>query len=196
MGIPIIGQGGKDVQAADQGQVREIVDNGPKIRLLYCFNCKTIEELPDFEGNPDDDVLLATIIEPHQSAGVPHTGHIIKVGVKLWSTESYRKEIIKQIREGVSNGLDNLDEGYYETRATFYEDAMTCYAKHLRPQDSCADWKNESKRLVPKTDALRKEAGLESAAAASTTRVYLCDFCPVKSNVMTKQRAAAGMYKG
>ena len=189
MGIPIIGQ-----NSADQGGVKEIVDNGPKIRLLYCFNCKSIEELPDFEGNPDDDTLLQVMIEPHQSAGVPHTGHIIKVGVKLWSTESYRKSIIEQIRDGVSGGLANLDPDYYTTRATFYEDAMSCYKKHNRPQDSCPDWKNDNKRLVPKTAAERKEAGLPGPDVSMGTKVYLCDFCPVKSTVMTKQRGAAGMY--
>lgn len=193
MGIPIIGQGNRP--PADQGTVTEIKDEGPKIRILYCWDCKSIEELPDFEGNPDDDVLLSVLIERHESAGVQHAGSLFKIGVKLWSQEKYRNEIITQMRDQVGGGLDNLDKGYYETRATFYEDAMSCYKSHNRPQDDCGDWKAENKRLIPKTDALRKEAGLETAAKSSGTRVYLCDFCPVKSNVMTKQREAAGMYK-
>jgi hypothetical protein len=194
VGIPIIGQG-NNTPSAGQGQVTEIKDEGPKIRILYCWNCKSIEELPDFEGHPDDDVLLAVLIERHESAGVPHSGTIFKIGVKLWSQEKYRKEIIEQMRDQVGGGLDNLDKGYYETRSTFYEDAMSCYSKHLRPQDSCPDWQNENKRLIPKTAELRKEAGLIAPDKSQGTRVYLCDFCPVKSNVMTKQRRAAGMYK-
>jgi hypothetical protein len=49
MGVPILGSGG--VPADQGGEYVEVRDNGPKIRLLYCYNCKTIEELPDFEGN-------------------------------------------------------------------------------------------------------------------------------------------------
>jgi hypothetical protein len=193
MGIPIIGQ--NSGVPADKGPVKEIVDNGPKIRVLYCWNCKTIEELPDFEGNPDDDNLLAIIIEPHVTTGVPHKGTLFKIGVKIWSVESQRKAIIDQMRDQISGGLSNLDPDYYTTRATFHEDALKCYAKHLRPENSCTDWKSESKRLVPNTAAERKDAGLVSPTASAGTRVYLCDFCPVKSKVMTKQRAAAGMYK-
>lgn len=191
MTIPILG--GNNMPA-DQGKVTEIVDNGPKIRILYCFNCKSIEELPDFEGNPDDDILLELLIERHESAGVKHAGSLFKIGAKIWSNEKYRNQIIEQMRDKVGGGLDNLDKGYYETRATFYEDAMSCYAKHNRPQDSCPDYGNENKRLIPKTAELRKEVGLVAPEKSVSTRVYLCDFCPVKSNVMTKQRKAAGMY--
>jgi hypothetical protein len=41
MSIPILGQGGNT--PADQGKYTEVKDEGPKIRLLYCYNCKTIE---------------------------------------------------------------------------------------------------------------------------------------------------------
>lgn len=192
MGVPILGQPGG--AAADKGPVKEIVDNGPKIRILYCWNCKSIEELPDFEGRPEDDLLLEIIIEPHQTTGVPHKGTLFKIPVGIWSVQSQREEIIKQMREQISGGLANLDPDYYTTKATFYEDAMKCYSTHLRPKDSCGDWKSESKRLLPKTDAMRKEAGLMTAKQSAGTRVYLCDFCPVKSVVMTKQRKSAGMY--
>jgi len=193
MGVPIIGQGARP--SADQGTVTEIKDNGPKLRILYCWNCKSLEELPDFEGHPDDDVLLQVLIDKHESAGIKHAGSLFKIGLSIWEQEHKRKQIIEQIRDKVGGGLDNLDKGFYETRATFHEDAMKCYNAHLRPKDSCADWAHESKRLLPKTDDLRKDAGLESVAKANSTKVYLCDFCPVKSIVITKQRKAAGMYK-
>jgi hypothetical protein len=193
MSIPIIGQGQRP--SADSGAVKEIVDNGPKLRILYCWQCRTIEELPDFEGRPEDDLLLEIVIEPHQTTGVQHKGTLFKIPVGIWSVQSQREEIIRQMRDQISGGLDNLDPDYYNTRSTFYEDAMKCYSAHLRPTDSCSDWKSETKRLLPKTDALRKEAGLMSAESSASTRVYLCDFCPVKSVVMTKQRRAAGMYK-
>lgn len=193
MTIPILGQG--DVPA-DQGQYKQVVDNGPKIRLLYCYNCKTIEELPDYEGRPEDDTLLEILVEKHQSAGIPHTGFLSKIGVKIWSVESYRKEIIKNLRNRVGGGLADLDPDYYTTKATFYEDAMKCYSEHMRPKEGCSDWRASNKRLVPQsTKELRKELGLESAAKSASTNVYLCDFCPVKTFYVTKKRDAAGLYE-
>lgn len=192
MSIPILGQGD---MPADQGQYKQIVDNGPKIRLLYCYNCKTIEELPDFEGRPEDDTLLEVLVEKHQSAGIPHTGFLSKIGVKIWAQESYRKEIIKNLRTRVGGGLADIDPEYYTTKATFYEDAMKCYSAHMRPKEDCSDWRDSSKRLIPKSTAeLRKEVGLESAAKSASTNVYLCDFCPVKTHYVTKSREEKGLY--
>lgn len=190
MGVPLLNGG----VPANQGPVRELTDTGPQIRVFYCWNCRVFDELPDFQGRPEDDTLLAILVERHQSAGVPHHCTPFKVGVKLWSNPRIQQEIIKQIREQTNGGLDLLDPGYYATRSMFYEDAMSCYAKHNRPQDSCGDWKHESKRLVPKTAAERKEAGLASPQESNATRVYLCDFCPMKSVVLTKQRKKSGLY--
>jgi hypothetical protein len=185
---------GANGQPADQsGEYVEVRDDGPKIRLLYCYNCQTVEELPDFEGNPDDDLFLELAIEKHESAGIKHTGFLSKIGVKLWSQEKFRKEIIKNIRSRVGGGLADIDPDYYTTKATFYEDALKCYSDHLRPEAGCHDFRDSKKRLIPKTHAERKEAGLPNPAD-SATRVYLCDFCPVKTHVVTQQRKAAGLY--
>lgn len=190
MVIPILGQGGNP---ADQGgEYVQVKDEGPKIRLLYCYNCDTIEELPDFEGNPADDYLLEVIIEKHESAGIKHTGFLSKIGVKLWSQEKFRKEIIKNLRTRVGGGLADIDPEYYHTRSTFYQDAMSCFSAHLRPEGSCSDWRASNKKLVPKTQAERKELGLSKAPVAHT---YLCDFCPVKSFMVTKQREESGLYE-
>jgi hypothetical protein len=173
------------------GEYIHVEDKGPKIRLLYCYNCTTIEELPDFEGRPEDDILLELMIEKHQSAGIPHNGFLSKIGVHIWSQEKFRKEIIKNLRTKVGGGLADIDPEYYSTKATFAEDAMKCYNLHLRPVDGCYDYASDKKKLIPKTQAERKELGL----AASTSNIYLCDFCPVKSHVVTQQRKQAGMYK-
>jgi len=193
MSIPILGQGG---QSADQGSYTEVKDDGPRIRLLYCYNCKTIEELPDFKGNPEDDVTLQVLVERHETAGIPHTGFLSDIGVKLWSQEKFRKEIIKNLRNRVGGGLSDIDPDYYTTKATFYDDAMKCYSEHNRPKEDCGDWRAKNKRLVPKNTAeLRKELGLVSAAQSGGTNVFLCDFCPVKTHYATQQRKAAGLYK-
>ncbi len=192
MSLPILGGG----QPADQGTYTEVKDDGPRIRLLYCYECKTIEELPDYKGHPDDDVTLQVLIERHESAGIPHNGFLSDIGVKIWSQEKFRKEIIKNLRDKVGGGLADIDPDYYTTKATFYDDAMKCFSEHLRPKEGCSDWRAKNKRLVPKNTAeLRKEIGLVSAEKSGGTNVFLCDFCPVKSHVVTQQRKAAGMYE-
>jgi len=193
MTVPILGQGGNN---ASEGTYTEIKDDGPKIRLLYCYNCKTIEELPDFEGHPDDDVTLQVLIEKHESAGIQHTGFLSKIGVKLYSRPEVRKQVIENLRNRVGGGLADIDPDYYTTKATFYDDAMKCFNLHLRPVEGCYDYKADSKRLVPKgTDSMRKELGLESAAKSGSTRVFLCDFCPAKTYVVEKNRKAMGLYE-
>ena len=191
MDIPILGGG----LPADQGSYTEIKDTGPRIRLLYCYNCKTIEELPDFKGHPDDDVTLQVCIDRHESAGIPHNGQLSDVGVKTWENKKNREEIIKNMRTKYGGGLSDLDPDYYITKATFYDDAMKCYSEHLRPKGTCGDWRSKNKRLVPKNTAeLRKEIGLVSAEKSAGTKVFLCDFCPVKTFYATQQRKAAGLY--
>ena len=192
MGIPLLGGRG---EVGDDGSVsREIKDEGPQIRVFYCWECKKFDELPDFQGKPEDDTLLALLIERHQSAGVPHHCTPLRVGVKLWSNEKIRNAIIKQVRDRTNGGLDELDPEYYATRSTFYEDAMRCYASHNRPQDSCGDWRADNKRLLPKTAVERKQVGLPTPSESSGTKVYLCDFCPMKSVVLTKMREKNGNY--
>ena len=72
---------------------------------------------------------------------------------------------------------------------------MKCFGEHLRPKEGCTDWQAKNKRLVPKNTAeMRKEFGLMSAEKSAGTRVFLCDFCPVKTHYVTQQRKAAGQY--
>lgn len=169
-------------------------DQGPQIRLLICKTCGSIEELPDFEGRADDDDLLAISCERHTDAlGTPHAGHLMKVPVKFWANESVKRQIIKQIREGVG-GLDEFDASFYDTRSTFFEDAMSCYQKHLRPKGRCPDWMHESKKLVPKTAADRKEAGL-APPSKSPVHTYLCHFCPARAYMVRRAREEAGQYE-
>ena len=170
-------------------------DLGPQIRLMICDTCSVIEELPDFEGNPDHDVTLNIAVQNHTDpSGIAHIGKLMKVPVKYWANAQVRDEIKKQLSAGGSKGLDEVDEKFYESRSTFHEDAMSCYAKHMRPKGRCPDYKIDSKRLVPNTKADRKEAGLGKAGTAGP-KVFLCDFCPAKQYMVTRNRAEAGMYK-
>lgn len=164
----------------------------PMIRLLVCRNCKSIEELPDFDGDPRDDVLLNISVEKHQQPDA-HVGLLFKFPVKYWAVPKVQEEIIKQIRGG-SEGLDVFQKNFYATKMTFAEDAMTCYSEHLRPKGQCADYKSDKKLLKPQTSAERKDAGLSKYEQTGGPKVYLCDFCPVKSFNMKKFNEEKGLY--
>lgn len=148
----------------------------PYIRLLVCRTCKTIDEIPPFEGRPEDDVLLQISVEKH---GENHTGVLYNVGAIYWHSDTMRDAIKEQITKG-SSGLDVFGTNFYSTRMTFHEDAMSCYQKHLRPKGQCPDFHDKSKRLLPQTAADRYEVGLEAPSKSSATKVFLCDFCPVR----------------
>ena len=185
MGVPILGE--NDLPSAE----RQLPGDGPQIRLLFCFNCKSLEELPDFEGNPRDDYLLEILIERHESAGVKHAGQLMKVPLQLWSVETVKEEITKQIYAKGAPGFDALMPGFYDTKATFAEDAMACWKQHLQPKGQCPDYGSEKKRLIPNTVKERKELGL-SPATEGGPRIFLCQFCPVHVYNVRKQREAAG----
>jgi len=102
-------------------------------------------------------------------------------------------EIVKQIKGG-SEGLDAFQTNFYATKNQFAEDAMSCYSDHNRPKGQCSDYKSDKKLLKPDTDAERKYAGLEKAGKTGP-KVYLCDFCHVKSFNMTKSNEHKGLYK-
>lgn len=165
-----------------------------QIRLLVCTTCAKIEELPDFEGDPSRDVLLQVSVEKHRFPdGTEHVGNLMKVPLKFWANPKVKDEILRQIRHG-AGGMNDLQEGFYDTKSTFQEDALKCYSQHLRPKGSCPDYKSEAKRLKPAiSKSERREAGLPSESAGP--KVYLCDFCPVKSFMMTKSRQQRGMYR-
>lgn len=157
--------------------ITRLKQEGPQIRLLICSTCKTIEELPDYQGHPDHDDLLAVSCERHQNAlGVTHVGNLMRVPLAQWVKPAVKEQIIKQIRDGVSGGLDDADQGWYDTKSTFHEDALTCYQQHLRPKGQCPDYMSDKKKLLPNTKAERKELGLASVKY-SPNATRLCNFC-------------------
>ena len=184
MGVPIIGQGNNDLNA------------GPVLRILYCYVCDSIEELPPFFGRPENDHLLAVSLEKHVfPSGEEHKGRLYVFPEAYWNGQT-KKDIIDQIRgRAGAKGLASADPTYYDTKNTFMEDALTCFSRHGRPEDGCSDYQSPAKRLLPKTAEERKELGLPSPKDAPGPRSYLCNFCPVHSQVTTRKRALLGMYK-
>ncbi len=172
-------------------------DNPEYLRLLYCLVCESIEELPPYDGDPEHDQLLEISIERRHlfPSGEPHKGHLFRVPVDEWTRQDVKHRMIEQIKGGGSKGIDEFDATYYATSDTFREDALKCFAKHLRPTDGCPDYKTDKMRLLPNTKAERRDAGLPDPKNAPGPRNYLCNFCPVQSVVDQRLRAAKGLYK-
>lgn len=141
-------------------------------------------------------MLLERLITDHHSHPVlgAHRGLLFTVPLSAWANETAKKAIIKQIREGLSAGADELDPNYYASRDQLRTDALECYSQHLRPKGGCPDYMSDSKRILPDTAAERKDVGLPKPVDAGVG-VWLCQACPVNSYVVTQKRAAAGMYK-
>lgn len=161
----------------------------PYFRLLVCKTCKTIDELPSAEEDPGD-VLLDITVERH---GDTHFGVLWNVPKVIWMSEKLRPEVVSQIQSGMSAGLDAFGTQFYQTRMQFGEDAMQCYARHNKPKGQCSEYKSSDKALEPKTAKERREAGLPERTGGP--KVYLCDFCPVKSYNMKKHNESKGAYK-
>jgi len=160
----------------------------PHMRLLLCETCRVIDEIPDFDGYPEDDIVLQLTIEKHPN----HKGRMYKVPLKYLMVPVIKENIVKQIMSGITKGLDVLDSTFYDTRNTFAEDAMRCFAQHGRPQGQCPDFNSKKKRLVPKTQAERKDAGLDMKSAPV---IHLCSFCPVRMFNEMKHNEESGLSK-
>ena len=163
------------------------------IRLLACGQCKTIEDLPDYEGPVEQDHLLSHLVDRHQTNGHPHFPALLsKVEESDWSDENRKSEIAKQISAKLDGGETGLGSAYYNVKSTFQADALQCFAQHNR-NPACSDYKSDKKRLTPGTAAERKAAGLPEYRSPKDR--YLCDFCPVQSLVEQAARRKAGLDK-
>lgn len=176
-------------------------ESGPEIRLLVCSNCRTIEVLDDYTGPPERaaeyDVVLNLALEKHQDGveRIPHVGQMFRVKKSAWDSPNAQEQIRRQIIERLDpNAETGLGAEAYAIRDNFREDAMSCWAQHLRTP-ACPDYKSESKQLVPDTKAERKEAGIMPFQRGNpATQRFLCEYCPVHSLVMQAKRKKVGLY--
>lgn len=176
--------GGSQAPPEPHPEVRQLDSSGPVVRLLVCKDEKSIEELPDFKGAPKDDVLLEDTVSRHMYEGVTHEVALIKVPVKWWNDKNIQPKLIKQISDGGSKGLAEIEGGedYYGTRDTYREDALKCFQRHHRPDAGCLDYQNPDKRIGNPT----------SEGWKTGPRVYACSFCPVQAWVDRKKLEETG----
>ena len=163
-----------------------------QVRLLRCDTCgPPVEEVPwssdDINLPADYDEALLYVLSRHRTpAGEPHIGRLILVEKRAWDMPNIRHALLEQVWGG-SRGFGELDVRYYDTQNQIRADALTCYAKHLRPQEGCPDWRIESKRLLPDTREDRKDVGLATDPRARPS-TWLCSFCPCNAWYSRKSR--------
>lgn len=162
------------------------------IRLLRCDDCYTVEPVPDYDGPPERDDVLAHLIKTKHTepSGTPHRGKLLRLEKRHWDSPDLRQAVIARIRE--ESGHTGLDPHFYAVRDTFAEDALHCWQAHHR-NPACNDYKSERKRLTPDTAQERKDAGMGKFRTALSR--YLCEFCPVHTLVTEAARHKAGLYK-
>lgn len=161
------------------------------IRILRCDQCHTLEELPDYEGDPNRDYVLEACVRARhtESSGIKHIGQLMKVEKKHWESPTVRKEILRQLAVKTTG----FDPEVYAADAGFRADAMECWKKHLRVAE-CSDYKvGTERRLTPNTAKERKELGLPKYH--SDKDVFLCDFCPAKAAAQEAHFTKLGYYK-
>ncbi len=173
---------------------RVVDDTDPRIRLLICNDCGTIEPLPPFDGPVQYDDTLNYRLAGHKTAdGTPHRGAMATVSSVSWDDPEKRKKILEELNKAKNGGEVGLGSDLYNLRSTFSEDAYSCWNKEHNRTMNCEDYKSDKKRLVPDTRGDRKELGLETKSSARAN-TWLCVFCPYHSVVMERARKAEGYY--
>lgn len=182
-----------------------------EIRLLICKRCRTVEEVLDYEGPPEEDYLLQTVVERHQrctpggaqvggetpEAALQGDRALARVEREHWNNPESRKQILSQL----GMGQTGFEEHFYDVKNTFQEDALKCFARHNRPKGDCIDYKEPSKLLGnailsdEEKQTKKNNWGLIVKEDRKPAEVYLCDFCPVKSTQQQKFFKKKGLYK-
>lgn len=173
------------------------------MRLLVCRECKTVDELPDYEGPVEGDTVLSFFVDEHnlRRHHGDYAANLVSVTdpvlLDAWKNPLQRLEILQQIEWKMGVKLHDEDLGfggeYYATRSTYMEDAAKCFAAHRRPVDGCIDWKSDSKLLQHPTP--EGQAWSREHYKLNSKMPHLCDFCVVKTGVQTQVFAKKGLYK-
>lgn len=176
----------------------EATPNEPMMRLLVCKKCKSIDEVPQYEGpeggenSVQYDYHLKFFVDQHLNRTCGNGDRIVyHLPTKYWIIPKVKESIVAQIQEG-SSGLDVFGTNFYDTKSNFSSDAMNCWIREHKQTKDCADYKSEKKVLKPGTAKERMDLGLEKESTGP--KVYLCDYCPVKSLVQEKAFKKKGLY--
>lgn len=163
------------------------------IRLLICSTCKTVEELPPYSGDPRGDTWLREKEATHLLPSGEKMHGDVRVGrIEQEDWLSHKQDILgKLASEMTAPGQGaGLGEAMYAAKDNYSVDAMKCWrVGHQRTLD-CPDYMTSKMRVLPDTKAERKAEGMTTQRPS----IYICQFCPVHSVMMQRQRAAEGEY--
>lgn len=151
------------------------------VRLLQCMTCKSVEQMPDFEGMPEDDHLLQYIDEKHGGqTEQPHHRALHRINKTHWDDRAIRKQIHTQMWADTKGFVPE----YYAIKDTLLEDAQKCFSSHKRSVP-CIDYQDRSKRLGNPAAGLRRQLSreLRRDLTGGGPKVFLCSFCPVQGYV-------------
>jgi hypothetical protein len=163
-------------------------------RLLVCRECRTIDELPLYDGPKEleaRDPILDNVVRRHvQKHGDLSTEaaallvapedvcNCAKCRGQATFWQGHRDDVLK----GLGERWTGFHPEHYATFDTYREDALRCYSLHRRPKGTdCIDYQVDNRRLTPE--------------AWKGREVFLCDFCPVNSAVETAKRHRLGLYR-
>lgn len=177
------------------------VVEGEQVRLLMCFECKTMEEMPDFPpgARTEDDVVLWAVDEKHGGRSQqPHHRTILRMPKAAYDDRQARRQIIDKAWEGTAG----FTPSYYDIKNTLMEDAVKCHIEHHR-QVPCIDYRISEKRLRSPSQGDRDRLAKDLSGAARNSfnldaikhgapQKFLCDFCPVQVAVEFERRKARG----
>jgi hypothetical protein len=178
---------------------------------LVCRECKTIEELPLYHGPPQleaQDPLLDNLVRRHvqlhgdvgpnsaallvasedpcncgEKKTLDMNGRLAPNPIRIRENHTFWQGHKDDVLKGLAERWTGFHPEFYATKDTYKEDAMRCYNLHRRPSGTdCIDYRDDNRKLTGKHWPKDRS-------------VYLCDFCPVSSQVTTAIRHAAGMYK-
>lgn len=162
------------------------------VRILQCWDCKSMEQIPDYAGDPIFDSILQTVDEKHGgTTQQPHNRALHRVLKAHWDDRGIRRQTVEQMWSGASG----FKPSYYEIRDTLQEDAGKCFNAHRR-NIPCLDYEDSSKRLGNPAAQDRARLAREmhnDDLRASSMKVYLCNFCPVQVTVDLAKRKAMGL---
>jgi hypothetical protein len=170
------------------------------VRLLHCGACKTLEEIPDYEGSQEVDPLVERVVMEHNRRDpMAHAGkHLTTLPMRLGVVDDMeyayqREDVLKRfMEEGQNMGMTPW---VGETLNTFQEDALKCWNQHRQPKEGspCIDYMSDSKRIGRPTQEGRDILAQNYKLGAKDP--HLCQYCPYHSVVETAIRARKGLYK-
>jgi hypothetical protein len=187
------------VMDLSQFKKADVNPNEPHMRVLKCTRCRSLEEVPDYDGpeggenSAEYDLALKFFTDPHVNGKCTRDDFMtVRFPTRFWVIPKVKESIEQQLKEG-SQGLDVFGTNAYAMKNNFQADAMTCWVKDHAQTIDCGDYKSDKKLIKADTAAERKELGLEIESKGP--KVYLCDYCPVKSKVQEKAFKKKGLYK-